>query len=206
VETVDGSICPSFAVVQAIRQGSREASSCAPLYWTSAWKPFPKPDTCLCIFDMQGAGLQPRQNDLGGDGKPDHLGGLLIRWRMALDRGPATPHLRGPGISATASCHAPGQGAGRAAEGHAWPAQERQDKEADRSLPGLCRAAGALVRSYAFHLAASQGCFAIEGGGLQGSDPSRVLHSGVSRLDTQEVIKSLTMVEGRKTASKPSGP
>jgi hypothetical protein len=49
------------------------------------------------------------------------------------------------GISPAASGHAPGQGAGRGAEGHARPAQERQDQEADRSLPGLCGAAGALL-------------------------------------------------------------
>jgi len=37
-------------------------------------------DRVFCFYDMQGQGLQPRRRRLGGAGKPDHLGGLLMRW------------------------------------------------------------------------------------------------------------------------------
>jgi len=36
-------------------------------------------DRIFCFYDVEGAGLQPKRRHPGGAGKPDHLGGLLMR-------------------------------------------------------------------------------------------------------------------------------
>jgi hypothetical protein len=53
-----------------------------PPHWTGTWKQKTRARSTLafCFFDMQGVELKAGRKHLEGDGKPDHLGGLLIRW------------------------------------------------------------------------------------------------------------------------------
>jgi len=65
-------------VAQAMKQASRGGILLYAPDWTGTWKPWPRRpgrrSSRLLPLNMQGAGLQPRQRYLRGDGKPDHPG------------------------------------------------------------------------------------------------------------------------------------